>query len=124
MPTPLGALDMHLFAVDRGAWAYLVTVLERLPDPLAAPGVLLDRARDGAVANVRGRLVRETELTREGLPARRLEVVAGDEQHAQRVEMLLILRGSRLYQAIVAAPASEAITPEADRFFAGVHVTP
>jgi hypothetical protein len=124
VPTPVGELDMHLFAVDRGAWAYLVTVLERQAGPAVAPGLLLDGARNGAVTNVGGRLVRETELTREGLPARRLEIVAGEGEQQQRVEVLLILRGRRLYQAVIAAPASEAIAPEAERFFAALHVTP
>lgn len=124
VPTPTGELDMHLFAVDRGAWAYLVTVLERPEGPSVAPGLLLDGARNGAVANVRGRLLRETELTREGLPARRLEIVAGEGEQQQRVEVLLILRARRLYQAVIAAPANEAIAPEAERFFAALRVAP
>lgn len=123
IPGPGGELDMHMFAVDRGTWAYILTVHDGPPGAATAAGLQLDGARNGALANLAGRLLREEDLTRDGLPARRLEIAAGEADAHQRIDVLLILRERRLYQAIIAAPASEAITPEADRFFAALHVT-
>ncbi len=123
LPTPLGELDMHIFGVDRGAHAFMLSVLDRPPGGDTDPQRLLDGSRDGILADLGGRLVREEQLVREGLPARRLQISSGAGGQAHRVDVLLVLRELRLYQVVVTAPADRPNPPQAERFFASLHVT-
>ena len=123
VPTVLGEMEMQVFVVEQGTRAYMISVSENLPSaqPLVVANVL-DGARDGAVANIQGRLVSEKQITVDDLPARRLEIAAGPLDTPLRVEAVLILRDRKLYQALMVAPASEPSRPDAERFITALHV--
>lgn len=123
VPTALGEMEMQVFVLEQGTRAYMVSVSENLPSaqPIVVANVL-DGARDGAVANIKGRLVSEKQITVDALPARRLEIAAGPPEAPLRVEAVLILRERKLYQALMVAPASEPSRPDAERFIAALHI--
>jgi hypothetical protein len=122
LTSPAGPLQMHLFVAEHDAEAYVVTVIDGPPSSGKAVTTQLDRARDGAVANVKGRLVREEQRTHADLPARRLELTAGPADESQQIFVLLILREQRLYQALVAGPADPTRASRAERFFAALQI--
>lgn len=123
LATAAGQLEMHIFSSEHDGRAYMISALD---GPTAGPGTpakILDGARDGAVANIGGRLVAETQLLHSGLPARRIEIVAHPAEGEQRLIGLLILRERRLYQILVVAPSAAPGLPEAaERFFAGLKI--
>jgi hypothetical protein len=124
VPTVAGPIEMHLFSAESAGWAYMISALD---GPVSSGPVkvakVLDGARDGAVANVGGRLVSETQLEHAGLPARRIEVLARPPEGEQRVIGLLVLRERRMYQALVVAPSPAPELPAAaDRFFAALKI--
>lgn len=124
VPTVAGPIEMHLFSAETGGWAYMISALDGpvIGGPVKVAKVL-DGARDGAVANVGGRLVSETQLEHAGLPARRIEVLARPPEGEQRVIGLLVLRERRMYQALVVAPSPAPELPAAaDRFFAALKI--
>lgn len=124
VPTVAGALEVHLFSAEAGGWAYMISALDgpTIGGPVK-PAKVLDGARDGAVANIHGRLVAETQLEHGGLPARRIEVIASPPEGEQRVFGLLVLQERRLYQALVVAPSPGLELPAiADRFFAALKI--
>lgn len=123
LPTAAGALEMHMFASELGGWAYMISVLDGPEGKPVAPGKVLDGARDGAVANIRGKLLAEKQLTHAGLPARRIEIVATPPEGEQRLVGLLVLHERRLYQALVVAPSpAKDLAAAADRFFATLRI--
>lgn len=118
----LGPVELHIFSSERDGWAYMISALEA-PDTgkAVAPAKVLDGARDGAVANVGGRLVSETQLEHDGLPARRVEIVAPSAGGEQRLIGLLVARERRLYQVLVAAPSpAPQLDAAAERFIAAL----
>jgi hypothetical protein len=124
VPTVAGPLEMHMFTSELGGWAYMISVMDgpQTGKPVA-PGKVLDGARDGAVANIRGKLLAEQQLEHSGLPARRLEIVATPPEGEQRVIGLLVLRERKLYQALVVAPSpAKELGAIADRFFATLKI--
>jgi hypothetical protein len=119
-----GPVELHLFSSEQDGWAYMISAMEAPETGKAVvPAKVLDGARDGAVANVGGRLVKETQREHHGLPARRVEIVASPASGEQRLIGLLILRERRLYQVLVAAPSpAPALDAAAERFFAALQL--
>src|SRR5262249_14403400 len=77
----LGRLESRVYLVEHGGAAYVVTAIT-LPAKARAEttaSALLDDARDGFVAGVRGTLRRESELTLEGHPGRAIEASAAGQ---------------------------------------------
>jgi hypothetical protein len=128
LPSPAGPQTMDIFSCEHDLWAYMISALDGPTTGPENPAKLLDSARDGAVANVRGRLVRETQLEHHGLPARRVEIFADAAPEAggqQRLVGLLLLRQRRLYQVLVVGPAdAKDLDRVADRFIAAFTPSP
>ncbi|MBK7830599.1 hypothetical protein [Nannocystis sp.] len=128
LPTPAGPQTMDIFSCEHELWAYMISVVDGPATGGTSSAKLLDSARDGAVANVRGRLVRETQQEHHGLPARRVEIVADAAPEAggqQRLIGLLLLRQRRLYQVLVVGPAdARDMDRVADRFIAAFKPSP
>lgn len=80
--------------------------------PMSAPDSsdeTLDRARDGAVSNLGGKLLAEQRLTVAGLPARDLRIATADG--STTVVSRLILAGDRMYQLTTVMPNANAEHP-------------
>lgn len=116
--TLLGAISETIYAVEI-ADRRLAVELRDLP-PVAVfllpGGTILDRARDGLLEAVGGRLVDARETPHRGHPARELTYEIPEEP--LRIERaLLVLVGRRLYIALATWSAAAGSDPAADRLF-------
>lgn len=113
--TASAALDVHLFAVETKEGTYVVSYCD-LPAGEIKPGSeakRLDLARDGAVANAKGKLVSEKERKLAGNPGCELVI---DGEKGQRIRMRIVAVKNRLYQAMALGPAKFAQSKDAARF--------
>lgn len=78
------------------------------------PQKLLEGARDGAVANVNGRLVSETQVDFHSKPARQFVIEVPNKAF---VTARVILIGPRLYQLMLIAPTNQGHEEDISRFF-------
>lgn len=74
----------------------------------------LDRARDGAVAAMNGKLQGERRLTLQRYPGRELDIVREGDQ---RVRLRVYVVRQRMYTLLVVGTAEQVRSPEAERFF-------
>jgi hypothetical protein len=94
---------LYMLELDGGNVAYLAGFNDFDKKQVAGkdPQDMLDGARDGAVANVQGTLVKETKITLDGNPGREILVQApGDMLVYARVYLVK----NRLLQALVVMP--------------------
>jgi hypothetical protein len=109
---------MKKVSVSRRDGAYVVTAQEVKIAPDAAPAVLEDRldgVRNGAVSNIRGKLLREEKITLAGrYPGR--DIVAEMPEQVGLLRDRLYLVGDRLYQVMVMGRREWVESPDAQRF--------
>jgi hypothetical protein len=79
----------------------------------AADAGILERTRDALIANLRGRVIEDTPLRRNGFVGRTLVAEAGDT--ALRAQWLIA--GGRLYQLAVLGPKTAIAAADLDLFF-------
>ncbi len=118
MNTPVGVIDLHLFTVDLDDSAYIVGYSD-YPESLvrnSSADVMLDGARDGAVANVGGKLLNERRLTLQGYPGRELWIEAEAGGQPGLVQARIYLVGRRLYQVLVAGSTTQFSESDAEFF--------
>src|SRR5882672_10519914 len=84
----------------------------------AGVAVILDGARDGAVANTQGKLLSEQIVEVSGHPGRELKIEAAGGKATIRAR--LFLAKNRLYQALVVTPADQSYAPGVNRFLESV----
>lgn len=111
--TPVGALALNIFLVERGNKSYGVSYSD-YPKDLVENGSsdsILSGAQAGSVANVKGRVVAEKKIALGQHPGREYQL--STPQGGYRARIYLV--GERLYQNIVMGP----VTPseDADKFF-------
>jgi hypothetical protein len=116
--SPLGDAPVEMWLRHDGDRAFVVGYTEYPPDVRSRVGVeeLLDSAREGAVANARGRLLRDEPREARGAAGRRIEIEA--EGGAVRVRGDLFVTGRRLYQVLATTAPERAAAPEVERFLA------
>ncbi|MGF1458645.1 MAG: hypothetical protein ACFBSG_06410 [Leptolyngbyaceae cyanobacterium] len=111
--TPVGPVEIHTFTAETGDSAYVVAYSD-YPEEIVDqtdPQVLLNSSRDGAVGNLGGTLISESELELEGHPGRALVIRADAEQgETATISSHIYLVDNRLYQVLVVAPEN---SPEA-----------
>ena len=78
------------------------------------PQKMLDGARDGAVANVKGRLVSETKVSFNSKPARQFVIEVPNRGF---ITARIILVGPRMYQLMLIAPTNQGHEEDISRFF-------
>ena len=79
---------------------------------------MLDASRDGSVANVGGKLVREEKITLMGNPGRDLVIDTGSSAGpgARLLRGRLFIVGNRMYQIMVVTPKNQKSSPETEAF--------
>ncbi len=130
-PTPLeemvkpletlgGKIDLHIFSGQRGDTSYFVSYWDYSKEPIHPDRLekMLDASRDGSVANVSGRLIREGKLTLMGNPGRELVIETGSQPglETRRLQARVFIVGNRMYQIMVVAPKDQKSRPEAEAF--------
>ncbi len=113
-------IDLHIFSGQLGDTGYFVSYWD-YPPGLIQPDKLekmLDASRDGSVAKVSGRLIREGKLTLMGNPGREMVIETGSQTgpEARRLQGRLFIVGDRMYQIMVVAPRDEKSRPETEAF--------
>jgi hypothetical protein len=103
--TATGGVDLSVYVLDlpKGEGTLAVVVNDFPQEMLKGLSVdkRLDSARDGAVANVKGKLKAEKKVTLQDYPGREL-VVEVDAKSLVRVRLFVVK--NRLYQVLVSGP--------------------
>ena len=122
--TASGSIDAHIFLVDQGDVAYMVAYSD-YPDTMLqerTPKLILDGARDGAVAHAKGRLLSESIVSMNDHQGRevRIERLGGKVTITARI--FLVRR--RLYQVMVLMPKDHASSKDVKKFLDSFGIQP
>lgn len=115
--TVVGDVDVYLFAIVQKDRAFLATYADYPRGTIAKQGLQdsLDKARDGNIKGVKGKLVSEKKITLKKKDDGREALIAlPDKNGAYRVRIYLV--GDRLYQVLVAGPDDFAKGKDATAF--------
>jgi hypothetical protein len=109
MPTPTeaGTIQSHMASIDLGSDTFFAVMWADYPAAALAnrtPDSVLDGARDGAVANVKGKLLAEKKLTANGYPGREIRIGSSDKKFVA-IDRLYVVK-TRLYQVMAVWPAA------------------
>jgi hypothetical protein len=119
--TAAGNMDMHLFTLDLRNISYAVIYTDFPPAFLQMPNAaekLLEGGRNGAVAQVKGRLVSDQPISIGRHPGRELQIECSQGTILARIYII----DGRLYQMIVLTPTGKAISHDARKFLESFRV--
>jgi hypothetical protein len=104
--TVVGNVEQKMFSVTQGVAFYAASFADYPQTAMkeAVPATVLDGARDGAVKNVQGKLVKEDQITLDGHPGRAIHIQATAQGTSVRLDARIFLVNNRLYQMIVVRP--------------------
>jgi hypothetical protein len=114
--TPVGTIELYVFVVERDGSQYLVAYND-YPEAVVKSGdpeKILDGARGGVVANVKGRLLSEVKITLQQSPGRELKVMIPNG--AQMMQTRLYFVKNRLYQVGVVTTEAGAAAKDILKF--------
>lgn len=114
--TPSGPLEAHMFLAEQGDVAYMVAYSDYPTMVIRdrSSKLILDGARDGAVANAHGTLVRESVVSLNGNHGRELEIEPAGGKVTIQARIFLV--GHRLYQVMVLTPKGTDFTEDVRKF--------
>jgi hypothetical protein len=118
--TAIGTVKGYTATVEAGGRGYMSMYIPYPPDRVRGRPIepMLDGARDGAVANVHGRLRSEEHITVDNHPGRQIVIDANDMVLVQRFFVL----DATLVQAIVGGHAGVETEPNTIRFLQSLRV--
>lgn len=122
--TSSGLVDAYMFLVERRDVAYVVAYSD-YPNPMiqaGTPKLILDGARDGAVANVQGKLVRESVISLDGHQGRELQIESPGGKVTVTARLFLVDR--RLYQVMVLMHNDKASSEDVNKFLDSFRIQP
>lgn len=108
--TAVGPIDAHFFLLERKDVAYMVGYSD-YPDTVVQknnPDAILEAARNGAVANVQGKLLSELMVSLNGYPGRELKIEPAGGKGTIKAKIFMV--GNRLYQVMVVTPREKAFS--------------
>jgi hypothetical protein len=117
--TAAGTLKAHMASVNLDQRAFMTMYITYPAASISGRPVdaILDGARDGAVANVKGKLRKEERLTISNVPARQVII---DAPNDVVVIGRYLMMGNTLVQALVAGLANIENEPDTKRFLASL----
>ncbi|GIV97331.1 MAG: hypothetical protein KatS3mg057_1988 [Herpetosiphonaceae bacterium] len=125
--TAVGPIDLHMFTLDLGTSAYMVSFSDYPAEVITAagPDAVLDGAAGGAISNVNGTVLNEREISISGYPGREIEVqipkTAENDEGTAKARIYLV--DARLYQVLVLGTKGKLSTEDADRFLNSFKLT-
>jgi hypothetical protein len=121
VPTAIGPMKAYMAAVNMPTRAYMTMYMTYPADAVRTRPVdtMLDGARDGAVANVKGKLRSEQRLTINGLAAR--EIVIDAPNNLVVINRYFLLQAT-LVQALLAGLKDVESDPDTRRFLGSLKV--
>lgn len=124
VPSAVGNIKMDVYSVDRFSYAYLVMTSD-MPTPRKLKDdeirQVLNDARDGALGQTKGKLVKETEITIDGYIGKEIEITAPEVKGMARNRMYWV--DGRLYQVMVVGPKSTIHSDDTEKFYASFKLT-
>jgi len=120
LDSEIGPIDYYTFSSEDRASAYVVGYADYPADLIrqADPDAMLDGARDGAVSNVKGKLVNEREMSLRDYPGKELEIeapIGGVSQNGTIITRLYLV-DQRLYQLITVTPQGRDSSEDVQKF--------
>jgi hypothetical protein len=109
-------IDCHFFMLEQKDMVYLVAYAD-YPEALIhgrALDAILDGARDGAVANCKGRLLGESTISLNQYLGRELKIESPDGESTMKARIFMV--GRRLYQVEVATPKEKDFSKNIGKF--------
>jgi hypothetical protein len=101
--TQIGTINVHALKANTGGFTYMVGYAD-YPEAIvqsAMPGAMLSGARDGAVANVQGKLIDERAVSLRIYPGRELKIEATEGSRMVMIQARIYLVNTRFYQVMV-----------------------
>ena len=119
--TPIGPLTANMAAVTVNDQAYMTMWIAYPEEAVRARPIdtMLDGARDGAVANVKGTLRKEERITVNGLPGR--EIIVDVPNNLVAIQRFFVLRNI-LVQALIAGARGTENGPDTRRYLDSLKV--
>jgi hypothetical protein len=121
--TAAGLVKLHIATVDLGQRGY-VSMYSQYPEAAVkatTPDAILDNGRNGAVANVKGKLRSEERFLLSNFSARQIII---DSPGDQVIVLRYFLMDNTIIQAIAAGPPSFENEPNTTRFVTSLKVVP
>lgn len=117
--TQVGPIDIHIFSGEQGNEVVLVGYSDYPMEIIQASSAeqILDGSRDGAVENVKGELISETQITLDGYPGREV-IIQASAENKQEIIMhgRIFLVEQRLYQIMAVVPKGKETAQHLDSF--------
>jgi hypothetical protein len=116
VPSAIGPIPVHIYALDNGGDAYFVGYSEYPSDAFASrdPEKLLDGARDGAVNNIQGEVTEEHPISLSGYTGR--EVTGKSTSQNISFTYRFFLANPRLYMAFYYKYGDQPLTADGRKF--------
>ena len=118
--SPVGKLTFSMYIAENSSGACFASYNDYPPEVIEQgdPKVMLDGARDGALRNINGKLIKEDEITLEGHPGRAISFSGSKEGKSFFGRADIFLVNPRLYQVMsLAYSQSDLETPAIRDFF-------
>lgn len=122
VPTKLGDIKVYIAVTELGPLAF-VTMFSRYPEEYVksvSADSILEGGRNGAVANVKGKLRSETSVTINDFPGREIVI---DAPSGQVMMLRYFLAGTTLAQAIAGGPPGVENNADVRRFLNSLRTT-
>ena len=116
LETAVGTITVTMYIAEKNGAAYFASFND-YPAELVQksdPQAILDGARDGAVNNVKGKLLNEKKIAIGSHPGRDITFEAVNGQYLARSRMYLV--NQRLYQIMVLAPREQGLPAKIDQY--------
>ena len=118
--SPVGVLTFSMYIAEKPSGACFASYNDYPPEVVEQgdPTAMLDGARDGALRNINGKLIKEEEITLDGHPGRSISFSGSKEGKGFFGRADIILAKPRLYQVMsVAYSQSDLEAPAIRDFF-------
>ena len=114
--TTSGPIALRMYVLEHGDFIYMVSFSDYAEETLAVRTLeqLLDGARDGAAASIRGEILDDAAISLSNHPGR--YVVLRDPTGELTLQIRLLLVGRRLYQFGVVTPRGDRSSAAVTRF--------
>jgi len=123
VPTPAGKITMTMYILEKDGTAYFATFNDYPAELIqkSEADTLLDGARDGAVGNVKGKLLEEKKIKVDAFPGREITFEALGGMFIGRSRIYLVKE--RLYQVMVLSPKAAGLPKDAGKYLDSFKLT-
>jgi len=124
IPTAVGSIDMYFFSVDQPNVSFAVAYADYPSEIISkvSASALLDAGRNGALANVKGKLERKVDVFFGTDPGQEFWFKANVRNMPGYGHAVVMLRGARLYQMLVVGLEATFPAEDAQKFLDSIDI--